>query len=73
MPLAANLLHYGCVQNFHLKPQIHRKIEQISINRQNRMPEGYISPLIRNQCCRQMGGFATEMAAYFDYSSAAAN
>jgi hypothetical protein len=57
----------GCAQNFCLKPQIHRKIEQISINRQNRMSEGCISPLIRNQCFRQIEGFATEMAAYFDY------
>jgi hypothetical protein len=54
---------------FFLKPQIHRKIEQISINQQNRMAEGYISPLIRNQCCREIEGFATEMAAYFDYPS----
>jgi hypothetical protein len=43
MPLAANLLCVICVrwcaQKFYLKAQTQRKIAQISINRQGRIPE----------------------------------
>jgi hypothetical protein len=40
------VLHYRCVQNFYLKPQIQRKIAQISINGQGRMSQDYIMQLL---------------------------
>ena len=63
----STFMHYRCVQNLYLKPQIQRKIAQISINRQGRMSEVYITCPYRKFMRQRLGRIHNRQAAYATY------